>query len=586
MATKGTVLGVIANMVTLTVDGPVAQNEICYISTGGDRLMAEVIKVVGKNVYVQVFESTRGLKVGAEAEFTGHMLEVTLGPGMLSKNYDGLQNDLDKMEGVFLKRGQYTYPLDKEKKWLFKPIVKAGDEVGPSAWLGEVEENHQPLKIMVPFQLQGTYKVKSIVEEGEYTIEDTVAVLTDAEGNDIPVNMIQKWPVKKAMTNYKEKPRPYKLLETGVRVIDTMNPIVEGGTGFIPGPFGTGKTVLQHAISKQAEADIVIIAACGERANEVVEIFTEFPELVDPHTGRKLMERTIIVANTSNMPVAARGASVYTAMTMVEFYRAMGLKVLLMADSTSRWAQALREMSNRMEELPGPDAFPMDISAIISNFYGRAGYVHLNNGATGSITFIGTVSPAGGNLKEPVTENTKKVARCFYALEQERADRKRYPAVNPIDSYSKYLEYPEFEAYITEHINAEWTGKVTELKTRLLRGKEIAEQINILGDDGVPVEYHVIFWKSELIDFVILQQDAFDEVDAVTPMERQEEIVNMVIDICHTDFSFDNFVEVMDYFKKMINICKQMNYSKFKSEQYEGFQKQLKELIAERSVNS
>lgn len=584
MATKGTVIGVIANMVTLTVDGPVAQNEICYISTGGDRLMAEVIKVVGKNVYVQVFESTRGLKVGAEAEFTGHMLEVTLGPGMLSKNYDGLQNDLDKMEGVFLKRGQYTYPLDKEKKWLFKPIVKAGDEVGPSAWLGEVEENHQPLKIMVPFQLQGTYKVKSIVAEGEYTIEDTVAVLTDAEGNEIPVNMIQKWPVKKAMTNYKEKPRPYKLLETGVRVIDTMNPIVEGGTGFIPGPFGTGKTVLQHAISKQAEADIVIIAACGERANEVVEIFTEFPELVDPHTGRKLMERTIIVANTSNMPVAAREASVYTAMTMAEFYRVMGLKVLLMADSTSRWAQALREMSNRMEELPGPDAFPMDLSAIISNFYGRAGFVHLNNGQTGSITFIGTVSPAGGNLKEPVTENTKKVARCFYALEQERADRKRYPAVNPIDSYSKYLEYPEFESYITEHINGEWIGKVTELKTRLLRGKEIAEQINILGDDGVPVEYHVIFWKSELIDFVILQQDAFDEVDAVTPMERQEEIVNMVIDICHTDFSFDNFVEVMDYFKKMINICKQMNYSPFRSPQYTEFRKQLQDLVDERKV--
>ena len=584
MATKGTVLGVIANMVTLTVDGPVAQNEICYITTGGDRLMAEVIKVVGKNVYVQVFESTRGLKVGAEAEFTGHMLEVTLGPGMLSKNYDGLQNDLDKMEGVFLKRGQYTYPLDKEKKWHFKPIVKAGDEVGPSAWLGEVEENHQPLKIMVPFQLRGTYKVKSIVAEGDYTIEDTVVVLTDKEGEDIKVNMIQKWPVKKAMTNYVEKPRPYKLLETGVRVIDTMNPIVEGGTGFIPGPFGTGKTVLQHAISKQAEADIVIIAACGERANEVVEIFTEFPELVDPHTGRKLMERTIIVANTSNMPVAAREASVYTAMTMAEFYRAMGLKVLLMADSTSRWAQALREMSNRMEELPGPDAFPMDISAIISNFYGRAGYVHLNNGETGSITFIGTVSPAGGNLKEPVTENTKKVARCFYALEQERADRKRYPAVNPIDSYSKYLEYPEFEKYISERINSQWTGKVNELKTRLLRGKEIAEQINILGDDGVPVEYHVIFWKSELIDFVILQQDAFDEVDSVTPMERQEDIVNMIIDICHTDFKFETFVEVMDYFKKMINICKQMNYSKYKSEQYEDFRKQLATLVAERSV--
>lgn len=584
MATKGSVVGVIANMVTLTVDGPVAQNEICYISTGGDRLMAEVIKIVGTNVYVQVFESTRGLKVGAEAEFTGHMLEVTLGPGMLSKNYDGLQNDLDKMEGVFLKRGQYTYPLDKEAKWLFKPIVKAGDEVGPSAWLGEVEENHQPLKIMVPFQLTGTYKVKSIVSEGEYTIEDTVAVLTDKDGNDIPVNMIQKWPVKKAMTNYKEKPRPSRLLETGVRVIDTLNPIVEGGTGFIPGPFGTGKTVLQHAISKQAEADIVIIAACGERANEVVEIFTEFPELVDPHTGRKLMERTIIVANTSNMPVAAREASVYTAMTMAEFYRAQGLKVLLMADSTSRWAQALREMSNRMEELPGPDAFPMDISSIISNFYGRAGYVYLNNGATGSITFIGTVSPAGGNLKEPVTENTKKVARCFYALEQDRADKKRYPAVNPIDSYSKYIEYPEFENYISQRINGEWIGKVNEIKTRLQRGKEIAEQINILGDDGVPVEYHEIFWKSELIDFVILQQDAFDEIDAVTPMERQEDILNMVIDICHTDFEFDNFNEVMDYFKKMINVCKQMNYSKYQSAEYNQFRQQLQDLVAERKA--
>lgn len=584
MATKGTVNGVISNMVTLTVDGPVSQNEICYISTGGDRLMAEVIKVVGSNVYVQVFESTRGLKVGAEVEFTGHMLEVTLGPGMLSRNYDGLQNDLDKMTGVFLKRGEYTYPLDKEKKWHFIPLVNPGDKVKSSAWLGEVDENFQPLKIMAPFTMAGMATVKSIVKEGDYTIEETIVVLTDENGKDIEVNMVQKWPVKKAMTNYREKPRPFKLLETGVRVIDTVNPIVEGGTGFIPGPFGTGKTVLQHAISKQAEADIVIMAACGERANEVVEIFAEFPHLIDPHTGRKLIERTIIVANTSNMPVAAREASVYTAMTMAEFYRAMGLKVLLMADSTSRWAQALREMSNRLEELPGPDAFPMDISSIISNFYGRAGYVILDNDKTGSITFIGTVSPAGGNLKEPVTENTKKVARCFYALEQERADKKRYPAVNPIDSYSKYLEYPEFEEYIVERINDQWIAKVNEIKTRLLRGKEISEQINILGDDGVPVEYHVTFWKSELIDFVILQQDAFDEIDAVTPMERQEVILNMVMDICHTEFEFENFVDVMDYFKKMINVCKQMNYSEFQSDKYEEYKKELESLIAEKKV--
>ena len=427
MATKGIVRGIVSNLVTVEVDGPVSQNEICYISVGGVKLMSEVIKVIGKNAFVQVFESTRGMRVGDEAEFQGHMLEVTLGPGMLSRNYDGLQNDLDKMEGVFLKRGEYTFPLDKEKKWAFKPLAQAGDSVMAGDWLGEVDENYQPHKIMVPFTCKGRYTVKSVVPAGDYTILDTMAVLTDEAGAELKVTMVQKWPVKRAITCYREKPRPFRLLETGVRTIDTMNPIVEGGTGFIPGPFGTGKTVLQHAISKQADADIVIIAACGERANEVVEVFTEFPELVDPHTGRKLMERTIIIANTSNMPVAAREASVYTAMPIAEYYRSMGLKVLLMADSTSRWAQALREMSNRLEELPGPDAFPMDLSAIVANFYARAGFVHLHNGATGSVTFIGTVSPAGGNLKEPVTENTKKVARCFYALEQERADRKRIP---------------------------------------------------------------------------------------------------------------------------------------------------------------
>ena len=577
--TKGTVSGVIANMVTLRVDGPVKQGEICYIETGGDRLMSEVIKVIGQDVYVQVFESTRGLRVGATAEFTGHMLEVQLAPGMLSKNFDGLQNDLDKMEGVFLKRGQYTDPLDRERLWGFEPIVKVGDKVIASDWLGKVEENSQPLKIMAPFQMKGTATVKSIVKAGKYKVDDTIATLTLEDGTDLDVNMIQHWPVKFAMTNYREKPRPFKLLETSVRTIDTFNPIVEGGTGFIPGPFGTGKTVLQHAISKQAEADIVIIAACGERANEVVEIFTEFPELEDPHTGRKLMERTIIIANTSNMPVAAREASVYTAMTMAEYYRSMGLRVLLMADSTSRWAQALREMSNRMEELPGPDAFPMDLSVLISNFYGRAGYVYLNNGQTGSITFLGTVSPAGGNLKEPVTESTKKVARCFYGLEQERADKKRYPAVNPIDSYSKYLEYPEFAEYIKGHINEEWIPKVLALKTRMQRGKEIAEQINILGDDGVPVDYHVTFWKSEVIDYVILQQDAFDEVDAVTPLERQEEILNMVTTICEHDFQFDTFLEATDFFRKLINLCKQWNYCKYKSDEYYDFKKQIEEFI-------
>ncbi len=577
--TKGTVKGVIANMVTLGVDGPVSQGEICYIETGGDRLMAEVIKVVGSDVFVQVFESTRGLKVGAPADFTGRMLEVKLAPGMLSKNFDGLQNDLNKMDGVFLKRGQYTDPLDEGRTWDFEPLVKVGDTVESSDWLGTVVENSQPLKIMVPFQMEGKARVKTIAPAGQYKITDTIAVLTKDNGEELKVDMIQHWPVKFAMTNYREKPRPFKLLETGVRTIDTFNPIVEGGTGFIPGPFGTGKTVLQHAISKQAEADIVIIAACGERANEVVEIFTEFPELVDPHTGRKLMERTIIIANTSNMPVAAREASVYTAMTMAEYYRSMGLRVLLMADSTSRWAQALREMSNRMEELPGPDAFPMDLGALISNFYGRAGYVYLNNGEVGSVTFIGTVSPAGGNLKEPVTENTKKVARCFYGLEQDRADKKRYPAVNPIDSYSKYLEYPEFKEYVARKINGQWIPKVLALKTRMQRGKEISEQINILGDDGVPVDYHETFWKSEVVDYVLLQQDAFDDIDAMTSLERQEEILDLVTEICEADYHFENFLDVVDFFKKMINLCKQMNYSAYKSEQYNGYVSQIKDMI-------
>ncbi|MDR1222149.1 MAG: V-type ATP synthase subunit A [Tannerella sp.] len=583
MATEGIVKGIVSNLVTVEVNGAVSQNEICYITVDGVRLMAEVIKVIGKNVFVQVFESTRGMKVGDRAEFDGHMLEVTLGPGMLSRNYDGLQNDLDKMKGVFLRRGEYTYPLDTDRLWDFKPLAKAGEAVKAGSWLGEVEENFQPHRIMVPFVFEGACRVKSIVDAGPYTVGQTVAVLTDEAGTDHEVTMIQKWPVKKPVTCYKDKPRPYKLLETGVRIIDTVNPIVEGGTGFIPGPFGTGKTVLQHAISKQAEADIVIMAACGERANEVVEIFIEYPELVDPHTGRKLMERTIIIANTSNMPVAAREASVYTAMTIAEYYRSMGLRVLLMADSTSRWAQALREMSNRLEELPGQDAFPMDLSAIIANFYSRAGMVTLDNGSTGSVTFIGTVSPAGGNLKEPVTENTKKVARCFYALEQARADRKRYPAVNPIDSYSKYLEYPEFEEYISVHLADGWIDMVNEVKTRMLRGKEIYEQINILGDDGVPVDYHVTFWQSELIDFVILQQDAFDEIDSVCPLERQYYMLKKVIDICRMELSFENFTDVSEYFKKLINVFKQMNYSEFKSEKFNEYDRQTEALVEERN---
>ncbi len=580
MKTKGIVTGIVSNLVTVEVDGPVAENEICYIDLQGVKMMAEVIKVNGKTASVQVFESTRGLRGGDTVEFEGRMLEVTLGPGLLSSVYDGLQNDLTTMTGVFLKRGEYTDPLNHEKTWDFTPLAQAGDRVAAADWLGEVKEGWLPHKIMVPFSFQGEFTVKRISPAGAYNIDTVIAVLTNAEGEDVNVTMTQKWPVKVAIKGYREKPRPNRIMETGVRVIDTMNPIAEGGTGFIPGPFGCGKTVLQHAIAKQGDADVIVMAACGERANEVVEIFTEFPELIDPHTGRHLMERTTIICNTSNMPVAAREASVYTAMTICEYYRAMGLKCLLLADSTSRWAQALREMSNRMEELPGADAFPVDLSAIISNFYSRAGMVVLNNGQTGAVTFIGTVSPAGGNLKEPVTESTKKAARCFYALEQGRADQKRYPAVGPLESYSKYLDYPEIKQYLDETVEKGWVEKVLSAKNIIRRGKEASEQINILGDDGVPMSYHVNFWKSELVDFVILQQDAFDAIDALCPLERQRFMLDLVLDICAKDYEFEDFEQCRSFFKDLINQLRQMNYSAYESEQFWAYNESVKKMTA------
>ena len=536
MKATGIVTGIISNLVTVRFEGDVAQNEICHIDLGGTKMMAEVIKVSGRNAFVQVYESTRGLRQGDKVEFDGHMLEVQLGPGLLSSSYDGLQNNLATMEDVFLKRGEYTAPLDHDKIWHFTPIAKPGDTVYAADWLGEVKEGWLPHKIMVPFSFKDEYTLKSIAPEGDYKIDDTMAVLTDPQGEEHKVTMVQKWPVKVAVGGYVEKPRPYRIMETGVRCMDTLNPIAEGGTGFIPGPFGCGKTVLQHAIAKQGDAEVIVMAACGERANEVVEIFAEFPELIDPHTGRHLMERTTIICNTSNMPVAAREAAVYTAMTICEYYRAMGMNALLRADSTSRWAQALREMSNRMEELPG-------------------------------------------NLKEPVTESTKKAARCFYSLAQARADKKRYPAVDPIDSYSKYLEYPEVVEYLKERVGKDWVEKVNRAKNLIRRGKEIAEQINILGDDGVPISYHEQFWKSELIDFVILQQDAFDPIDSLCPMDRQEYMLSLVLKVCDVPFEFDDYEQCAAKYKEIINILRQMNYSEFKSDKFNQYLEQLNTLL-------
>ena len=579
----GTVTGVISNLIFIEAHGAVTQNEICLIHTEHNKLMAEVIRVNGTQVSAQLFESSMIIKMGSLVDFTGKMLEVELGPGILSKKYDGLQNDLTKMSGLFIEIGQTTPPLDSDVYYNFTPLVKADDTVQAGDWLGSVKENWIDHKIMVPFGLKGTYTVTSIVKKGDYRINDVMAVLTSQQGKTTEVTMVQKWPVKRAINTFREKIRPNKILQTGLRVIDTLNPIAEGGTGYIPGPFGTGKTVLQQAIAKNSKTDVLIIVACGERANEVVEIFTEFPKLTDPDTGRTLDDKTTIICNTSNMPVAAREASVYVGMTLAEYYRAMGLKVLILADSTSRWAQALREMSNRMEELPGPDAFPVELPATIANFYSRAGITQLNNGAWGSVTFIGTVSPAGGNFKEPVTESTSKVARCFYALSQKRADAKRYPAIDPIASYSKYLDYPEFTEYTDTTIQKGWVNQVKKCKDLIRNGLEARDQISILGDDAVPVEYHVVFWKSEMIDFALIQQDSFDDIDMNTSLERQRYMFNKLMQIANMEFSFYEFEEVAGFFKQIINLLKQMNYSPFGSTQFKKHLKALdKALLADK----
>ncbi|EKB50005.1 V-type ATP synthase subunit A [Cecembia lonarensis] len=575
----GKVTGVISNLIFIEAHGAVTQNEICLIHTENKKLMAEVIRVTGTRVSAQLFESSMTIKMGSRVDFTGKMLEVELGPGILSKKYDGLQNDLAKMSGLFIDIGQTTPPLDNDVYYGFTPLAQEGETVQAGDWLGSVKENWIDHKIMVPFKLEGTYTVESIVKKGDYLINDVVAVLSSEVGEKIEVTMVQKWPVKRAINTFKQKVRPNTILQTGLRVIDTLNPIAEGGTGYIPGPFGTGKTVLQQAIAKNSKTDVLMIVACGERANEVVEIFTEFPQLTDPVTGRTLDEKTTIICNTSNMPVAAREASVYVGMTLAEYYRAMGLKVLILADSTSRWAQALREMSNRMEELPGPDAFPVELPAVIANFYSRAGLTELNNGAWGSVTFIGTVSPAGGNFKEPVTESTSKVARCFYALSQKRADAKRYPAIDPIASYSKYLDYPEFVDNADKFIQEGWVAKVQKCKDIIRNGLEARDQISILGDDAVPLDYHIAFWKSEMIDFALIQQDSFDDVDMNTSLERQKYMFNKIMEIGEREFVFFEFEQVGTFFKQLINILKQMNYSPFDSAQFKKYAKELEMAI-------
>lgn len=546
---RGRIVGVNGNLLTVECDAAVTQNEVGYACLGETRLKSEVIRVRGRYAEMQVFEDTTGLKVGDAVEFTGELLSVELGPGLLAQIYDGLQNPLPALAekcGFFLQRGTYLQALDRRRKWKFTPIAKQGDVLQAGDAVGFVAEGIFEHRIMIPFGWSGKFKVAYVASESERTIEETVARVVDEQGQAREVTMVQRWPVKIPIRAYAERLRPTEPLVTKVRIIDTFFPVARGGTYCIPGPFGAGKTVLQQITSRYAEVDIVIIAACGERAGEVVETLREFPQLIDPRTGRTLMERTLIICNTSSMPVAAREASVYTAVTIAEYYRQMGLNVLLLADSTSRWAQALREVSGRLEEIPGEEAFPAYLESVIAAFYERGGIVRLRDGRIGSVTIGGTVSPAGGNFEEPVTQSTLKVVGAFHGLSRERSDARRYPAIHPLDSWSKYPSV----------VNEE---DVQFARQILRNGNEVAQMMKVVGEEGTSIEDFIVYLKSEYVDAVYLQQDAYHEVDAATSARRQQYVFSRIAKILRTKMSFPDKDSARKFFQRLTQITKDWN---------------------------
>ena len=549
---KGRIKAVFGNMVVARTDDRVIKNAIGYcVRNDGVRLLCEIIRVRGDSVDLQIFEETRGLRVGDQVEFQEQMLSAVLGPGLLGQIYDGLQNPLPELAdqvGFFLQPGHYIHALDTERKWDWTPKVQSGTVVRAGDALGSVPERIFEHNIMVPFSWEGQYTVRSIVESGSYPVTKEIAILTDESGNEHPVTMEQNWPVKRPLCVAKRRLLPTKPMVTSVRIIDSMFPIVRGGTYCIPGPFGAGKTVLQQITSRHAQVDIVIITACGERAGEVVDTIREFPKLQDPRTGRSLMERTIIICNTSAMPVAARDASVYTGVTLAEYYRQMGLNVLLLADSTSRWAQAMREISGRLEEIPGEEAFPAYLESRIASFYERAGAIELNDGRIASVTIGGTVSPAGGNFDEPVTQATLKVVGAFHGLSRSRSDARRYPAIDPLDSWSKYVGIID-------------PKKVAKINQMLRRGDEVRQMMTVVGEEGTPIEDFTIMLKAEFFDSAYLQQNAFDDVDAATSTDRQRFVFDKILEVVETDFDFENKDEARRALKKISSMFINWNYA-------------------------
>lgn len=537
----GYVTGVNGNLVSARFSGSVRKNEVGFVKIGNDRLKGEVIRISGDAVSMQIYEMTNGIQVGDEVELSGELLSVELGPGLLTQVYDGLQNPLPKLAeqcGFFLERGVYLDPIP-DKEWEFTPCVKPGDAVLAGDAVGSVPEGQFTHLIMAPFDLKDEgWRVKSVKEKGVYHVRSTVAVLENGAGEEKALSMVFSWPVKQPIRCYEERLRPDETLVTKIRCIDTFLPVAKGGTFCVPGPFGAGKTVLQHMEAKNADVDIVIVAACGERAGEVVEVLKEFPELTDPRTGRSLMERTIIICNTSSMPVAAREASVYTAVTMAEYYRQMGLNVLLLADSTSRWAQAMREMSGRLEEIPGEEAFPAYLESVIAAFYERAGKVRLRNGKIASVTIGGTVSPAGGNFEEPVTQATLKVVGAFHGLSRERSDARKYPSIHPIDSWSKYQGVVDM-------------ARVDEARGILRRSSEINQMMKVIGEEGTSAEDYILYQKGELLDAVYLQQNSFDPIDAACEPERQAHEFNVLYDVLTRDYALSDKKEIRAFFNQV-----------------------------------
>jgi V/A-type H+-transporting ATPase subunit A len=571
---KGNVIGVNGNIVAVGFEERVMQNEVAYMVAGLERLKAEVIRVKGKTADLQVFEDTAGIKVGQTVEFIDELLSVELGPGLLGQIFDGLQNPLPQLaqaHGFFLKRGAYLYPLDKEALWEFTPSAKTGELLRAGDTLGTVPEKIFKHRIMVPFHFQEDLEVVEIAPRGEYTITQTIAKLKDGAGKLHEIKMVQTWPVKIPIKSYARKLKPTDPLITKIRLIDTICPVAVGGTFCTPGPFGAGKTVLQHLLSRHAEVDVVIVAACGERAGEVVEILEEFPHLSDPKTGQSLMNRTIIICNTSSMPVAARESSVYTAATLAEYYRQMGLNVLLLADSTSRWAQAMREMSGRLEEIPGEEAFPAYLESRIASFYERAGLVQLRDGSKGSITIGGAVSPAGGNFEEPVTQATLKVVGGFLGLSQARANARKYPSIDPLESWSKYISF----------IDAE---KIRTAMQMLRKSHSVGQMMKVVGEEGTSIDEFADYLKGEFFDAVYLQQNAFDKTDEASPAERQRYVFDLIHEIISQVFRFENKDHARKYFQELRQVFINWNSSAFDSDDFKRNEKIIREKLASPEV--